>query len=244
MLDLDSRTREFEQGTQILALTQSVRPANWWAVKTAVSGVPIALAMLALGFVNRWALATMVGFVSPAMGTPALETRGVTPAVYFVLAYSIAVTAGILLRNSAVAIGATVLVYVAVLLVLGLLRPHYLSPESMLMKIPSRPGTRNPFIQAGQVAWQIGDNFVDANGDPIAVRLAECPDPIDYQQCIVDQGVVAEIIEYQTPDSLIWRACRDSHEWKSGPILRADESEMVRSPAHRTAPNCMENTPR
>ena len=111
--------REFEQGTQILALTQSVGPVKWWAVKTAVAGAPIALALLALGFVNRWAMAPMVGFVAPAMGTPGFETRGVTPAAYFLLAFSIAVTAGILLRNTAAAVGATVLAYVAVVLVFG-----------------------------------------------------------------------------------------------------------------------------
>ena len=191
--------REFEQGTQILALTQSVRPVQWWAVKTAVAGIPVALAMLALGFVNRWAMAPMVGFVSSAMGTPGFETRGVTPSVYFVLAYSIAVTAGILLRNTAAAVGSTVLVFVAIVLMLGVFRPNYLSPETAVMSIPADAGDQDPFV-AGAVAWQVDGYVVNASGERITVRTAECPAPTDYQQCMVDQGAVAEIIEYQTPD--------------------------------------------
>ena len=100
--------REYEQGTQILALTQSVGPVRWWATKTAVAGAPVALALLALGFVNTWAMQPMAAFVARPMITPGFETRGLTPFAYFVLAFAIAVTVGILVRNTAAAIGATI----------------------------------------------------------------------------------------------------------------------------------------
>ena len=67
------------------------------------------------------------------------------------------------------------------------------------MAIPAEAGDQEP-VAAGEVAWLIDSYVVNANGDRMTVRIGECPDPTDYQQCIVDQGAVAEILEYQTPD--------------------------------------------
>ncbi|MEP6562438.1 MAG: hypothetical protein ABJD68_15350, partial [Nakamurella sp.] len=120
------------------ALTQSVGLVRWWAVRIVFAGAPVATAMLALGSVNRWALAPIVDSIGWEMEPPGFETRGITPAAYFVLAFSIAVTAGILWRNTAAAIGSAIVIYIAFLLVLSFVRPHYMTPLQLNSAHPSR----------------------------------------------------------------------------------------------------------
>jgi hypothetical protein len=121
--------------------------SRWWATKTAVAGAPIALAMLALGFVNTWAMQPMAAFVARPMITPGFETRGITPFAYFVLAFAIAVTVGILVRNTAAAIGATIAHYIAGLLVLGF-RPTYLAPVDLVEAYPPADTIAEPWTPA------------------------------------------------------------------------------------------------
>jgi hypothetical protein len=192
--------REYEQGTQILALTKSVGPLRWWATKTVVAGVPPALALLALGLVNTWAMQPMAAFVARSMITPGFETRGITPTAYFILAFAVAVTAGILLRNTAAAIGTSIAVYVACLLVLGFFRPNYLTPVDFVDPLPNVAGVGAQAPGNAAAAWEIDNFFMNAAGDPVTVRFDECGDPSSYQQCALDQGVTAEVIRYQPAD--------------------------------------------
>jgi hypothetical protein len=189
-----------KQGTQILVLTQSVGPLRRWATKTVVAGVPPALALLALGLVNTWAMQPTAAFVARSMITPVFETRGITPAAYFILAFAVAVTAGILLRNTAAAIGTSIAVYVACLLVLGFLRPNYLTPVDFVDPLPNVAGVGAQAPGNAADAWEIDNFFVNAVGDPVTVRFDECGDPPSYQQCAFDQGVTAEVIRYQSAD--------------------------------------------
>ena len=62
-------------------------------------------------------------------------------------------TVGILVRNTAAAIGATIALYIACLLVLGFVRPSYLAPVDMVEPYPPAAGTAEP-MDAGFVdAW-------------------------------------------------------------------------------------------
>jgi len=192
--------REYEQGTQILALTQSVGPVRWWATKTAVAGVPVALALLALGFVNTWAMQPMAALVARPMLTPGFETRGITPAAYFVLAFAIAVTVGILVRNTAAAIGATIAVYIACLLVLGFFRPNYLTPVQWVEPYPPAAGAAEPMDADFIDAWVVDEYLVDASGTAVVLSAGDCTDPRDYAQCLIEQGVTGYYYGYQPGD--------------------------------------------
>jgi hypothetical protein len=192
--------REYEQGTQILPLTQSVGPVRWWATKTAVAGVPVALALLALRLVNSWAMRPMAGFVARPLMMPGFETRGITPAGYFVLAFAVAVTAGIPLRNTGAAIGTSIAVYVACLLVLGFFRPNYLTPAELVDPLPNVAGIADQPPANAAAGWEVDNFFVNAAGDQVTVRFDECGAPTSYQQCALDQGVTGEVIRYQSAD--------------------------------------------
>ena len=192
--------REYEQGTQILALTQSVGPVRWWATKTAVAGAPVALALLALGFVNTWAMQPMAAFVARPMITPGFETRGLTPSAYFVLAFAIAVTVGILVRNTAAAIGATIGLYIACLLVLGFLRPSYLAPVDLVEAFPPVTGTAEPMDANFIDAWVVDEYFVDASGNEVTLGTGECSDSRNAMPCLIEHGVAGYLYRYQPVD--------------------------------------------
>lgn len=193
--------REYEQGTQILSLTQSVGPVKWWASKTAVAGLPVAAGLLALGLINEWAMDPMSSFAARHLLTPGFQTRGITPAAYFILAFAIAVTAGIVLRNTAAAIGLTVAIYVVFLLFFGFARPHFATPEQFRDDFPE--ASSQPASDAGD-SWQLDYYYVNAADEQVAPRTNGCPAEIGYEQCLVQQGVVGLVIEYQPADRF-WR---------------------------------------
>jgi len=194
--------REYEQGTQILSLTQSVGTANWWASKTAVAGLPVAVGLLVLGFINEWAMEPMSSFPAKHLLTPGFQTRGITPAAYFILAFAIAVTAGIVLRNTAAAIGSTAAIYLLLLLLLGLARPYYAAPELSREPVPAASGSR----PAGDVggSWQLDYFYVNSAGEQVTPRINDCPADPDHEQCLVQQGVTGLVMEYH-PAKRFWR---------------------------------------
>jgi len=193
--------REYEQGTQILSLTQSVGPVKWWAVKTVVAALPVVAGLFVLGLINEWAMNPMSSFAAKHLLTPGFQTRGITPAAYFILAFAIAATAGIVLRNTAAAIGLTVAIYVVLLLLLGVARPHYATPEQFRDSVPASGS--QPASDADD-SWQLDYYYVNASGEKVSPRTDGCQAEDGYQQCLVQQGVVGAVIQYQPADRF-WR---------------------------------------
>lgn len=92
--------RDFEQGTHLLGLTQSISRLRWWAVKVAVVGLPTVAAMFALGMVSKWAFEPLYYVTRGSLLTPAFETQGPVLGAYTALAFALGATAGLLLRNT------------------------------------------------------------------------------------------------------------------------------------------------
>jgi hypothetical protein len=137
--------------------------------------------------------------------TPGFQSRGITPAAYFLLPFAIAVAAGIVLRNTASAIGLTVAIYVAFLLLFGFARLHYAVPEQFRQTIPAAASAQ-PATSAGDW-WQLdhyyGDAYyADAAGAEVKPRTDDCPTEAGYEQCLAQQGVVGLLIDYQPADRL------------------------------------------
>jgi len=132
---------------------------------------------------------------------PGFQTRGVTPAAYFILAFAIAVTVGIVLRNTAAAIGLTVAIYVVLLLLLGLARPHYAMPEQFRDSVPASGG--QPANDADD-SWQLDYYYLNATDEKVSPRTDGCQAEDGYQQCLVRQGVVGAVMQYQPADRF-WR---------------------------------------
>lgn len=73
--------REYENGTQVLALSQSVSVVRWWSTKFAIAALPVALGMLIVGVVSYIAFSGTSGVASFDIITPGFETRGLVPCV-------------------------------------------------------------------------------------------------------------------------------------------------------------------
>ena len=111
--------REFEQGTHVFALSQSVGRTRWWAVKVLVAGLPVILAVVGLGLISTWGMSPLSCVTHGRMTTPGFETQGVVVGAYAAVAFAIAATIGTLSRNTVVAMAGTVALYLLLLVGVG-----------------------------------------------------------------------------------------------------------------------------
>jgi uncharacterized membrane protein len=108
--------REFEQGTHVLAFTQSVSRTRWMATKFVVVALPAVLFVAALQLLVRsWVNAA--GKLGPLVGGPfyftTFDAQGVSPVVYTIFAFTLGAFVGALFRRTLVAITVTLGVFVA-----------------------------------------------------------------------------------------------------------------------------------
>jgi hypothetical protein len=192
--------REFEQGTHLFSLTQGVSRRRWWFSKIAVGGLPLTGAMLGLGLLTTWALQPLRPVTYGRLTTPGFESQGLVIGAYFLLAFAVGATAGLLLRNTLAAMAITLAAYLAVLIVLGnAARPHYLPTEHIAAPIPS--GAADLTSQPGGLpddAWIRGTTYVSADGAPVKGTGAACATVTDYSGCLIAHGVTAESIDYHS----------------------------------------------
>ncbi|MFC7484993.1 transporter [Luedemannella flava] len=131
--------RELESGTWQLAWTQSVPRARWLAVKLAALG--------ALTVALNAAFAALVGWYRQPFDLfgrfliDGFDVSGIAPLGYGLFAFALATAAGALLRRSLPALGAALVVFVAVrVAVAGWVRPHYRAPVTLVEDIPAGSG--------------------------------------------------------------------------------------------------------
>jgi hypothetical protein len=122
--------RELETGTHRLAWNQSVTRTRWLATKLAIVG---AAAAATVGLLS-WAVTSWAHYIDQAAGdriTPGLfAARGIVPIGYALFAFTLGVTAGMLIRRSVPAMAATLAIYsAAVISMQEWIRAH-LTPAS------------------------------------------------------------------------------------------------------------------
>jgi hypothetical protein len=130
-------TREVEAGTFRLAWNQSVTRTRWMMVKLGLIGVAaMATAGLLSLMVTWWA-----GPIDRAGGFPVslgqlsrfspqlFDARGIAPAGYAAFAFTLGVTAGVLIRRTLPAMAVTLALFAAVqIMVPNWARPHLIAP--------------------------------------------------------------------------------------------------------------------
>jgi hypothetical protein len=223
-------SREYETGTRDVVWQQSIPRRRWLAVKLGIVGlVAVTVATVATAVVGWWAAPldatafTGLNQLSP----PLFTARGFVPAGYAALAFTIGVTAGLLLRRAAPAMAVTFVVFLAFHIAMPLLvRPHYAEPlryETAVtaenMNYIGEPGPDG--LLHGAIVdvmmpdvWVLSNGVVDSAGttvDGLPAWAAECatPDRPDQEpaqlQCLQRLGAEGyrQAVTYH-PGSRFW----------------------------------------
>jgi hypothetical protein len=133
-------TRELDAGTFPLAWNQSVTRTRWMAVKLGLIGLAAMLTAGLLSLMATWwgspierasqLAVSRNGSSSINWFVPVLfAAHGVAPIGYAVFAFTLGVTAGVLIRHTVPAMAATLAVYAGVQIAVPLwIRPHLMAP--------------------------------------------------------------------------------------------------------------------
>jgi hypothetical protein len=120
-------SREFENGTHLLAWSQSITRGRWAWIKLGLIGAAV--------LVSAAGLATLVGWWHSPLDVAgydgqwaAFDVDGLAPIAYAVFALALGTLAGLVVRRTIPAMALTLFVFAGVRLLLAQLRPHLLSP--------------------------------------------------------------------------------------------------------------------
>ena len=186
--------REFEQRTHVLALTQSVGRRRWWATKVTVAGVPLLAGLLGLGFLQQWCDATTWFTGRAALDDGTFQVRSIVPAAFGLLAFAIAVTAGLFIRSVTAALVAALVVAGAGVIVMAFpLRPHLLPATRLatpITEVQPAPGAVTVYNDAMRGSWFLGSGTLDASGHVVQFDQNRCTLPPAPQ----DQGATTVTI--------------------------------------------------
>jgi ABC-type transport system involved in multi-copper enzyme maturation permease subunit len=180
-------SKEYTEGTNILAWTQSVSRRKWLTIKLLWVLFATVILVGAFAALDTWWSKTpntinMSRFNSGLM----FDSQGIVPAALGLFAVSYGIMFGAWFRKIMIAVGLTLGVFIAVAIIIvpNFVRSHYMSPISVTA--PMGPGTLETKIPND--AWATSRNIVDKNGQSFnSFNLANMP-----QQCqqIIQQSQV------------------------------------------------------
>jgi hypothetical protein len=190
--------QELESGTYRTVCTQSVTRLRWFAAKLLV---PVALTVVISGTIA----AAMTWWWQPAgdlLGAwfPWYQWYpydGIGPVVVglSVLSLLIGVTAGLILRRTVLAMGATVVLGAGAMYLLESVRGHLL--PTTLATVQHTTGSAAP-----SDAWVLAEGPVNATGQRVP-DLLSCYAADDYSKCLVQHGRTGRWAEFH-PASHLW----------------------------------------
>lgn len=154
--------RETEQGTNVLAWTQTVTRRRWLLGKIAMAMTAAALISATTSVLVTWWSRTLNRLDGDRFQGVQFDTQNVTPVAFTLFAVALGIGMGALFRRTLPAIAATVGGYVAVRLLVAIyLRPSYLhassSASAASVRAPIPPGS-----------WTLSSNLVDPAGHVVA----------------------------------------------------------------------------
>lgn len=168
--------REFEAGTYRLAWTQGVSRARWLATKLGLVGLAGMAASGLLSLMASWWFAPIDKVNQNQFNPPVFDERGLAPIGYAAFAFVLGVTAGVLIRLTLPAVGATLVGFVAVRLALILwVFPNLIAPSLASLPVSANsslgfgPGPAGiTFVADGTMtipnAWVLSYQLVDKAG--------------------------------------------------------------------------------
>ncbi|GAA2357529.1 hypothetical protein GCM10009854_39960 [Saccharopolyspora halophila] len=190
--------RELENGTDVLAFTQSVSRFRWMATKTLMVLVPSLIAVLAMQWlVNGWvAGAGMLGPLrAGTFSFPIVDTTGPMPTAHLLFSFALGALLGAVLRRSVLAMALTL----GGLLVLRLTVSNYAEKALPHTRLTSSdaftPAMRAADVSAPDVKVT-GAGYLGPDGRPAelslnAMRACANQGGQTHVACFERQGIVA-----------------------------------------------------
>jgi hypothetical protein len=194
--------RELEQGTHVLAFTQSVSRTRWMVSKTAVSAGPAIIVLVVLQLlVAGWMSAA--GRLGPLATGPyvysTFGTSSLAPVSYLLFTFALGMFVGVVSRRTLVAMTVTLVAFV-VLRALGNSLKEFLVPAQ---RIVSDDPTVAETADRGALVVQSG--FLDAQGAVLPASAADgisacgakgnAPDVGDLATCYRRQGLAKSYVD-------------------------------------------------
>jgi ABC-2 family transporter protein len=236
--------RELETGTSALAWNQSITRTRWLAVKLTLTGLAAMAVTEGLSLMQAWWAAPIgravghgAGGTNLAMGrfsSLVFATHGITPLGYAAFAFTLGVTAGVLIRRTVPAMAVTLAIFAVIQIAMPLwIRPHLFPARHSVIPVTSLEsislqqgglngsrfnlGAENLPGQPG--AWLLSSGAVNAAGQATSTSPAACTtqsmqNVSAFMDCLASHGI-REAVSYQ-PASRYW-----SFQWTETAIYLA-----------------------
>jgi ABC-type transport system involved in multi-copper enzyme maturation permease subunit len=208
--------RELEQGTHVLAFTQSVSRTRWMLSKLVVALVPALIVLVALQYmVSSWltAAGTMGPRSSGAFSALNFGTEHVSPVAYTLFAFALGTFVGVVSRRTLVAMTTGLGVFVVVRFALAELVNRLIPTQ----RVEESPGKDLSVHNDGSLVIETG--WADASGRPVPgdrvnALVQSCKStpqgtgtPESQQAflaCLPKSGLVKQYAHY-IPESQAWQ---------------------------------------
>ncbi len=193
--------REYEQGTQRLAWTQSITRLRWLLVKLGVLlAIVLALSAVLIAIMTWWNQS--FDFLNGRFPATSFDFEGIVPLGYAAFSFAMGTLAGAIARRSIPAVAATIVSYVPIrLFVDQSLRQNYMSPLQATFAFDATTNAPSRFD------WLLEQHVVDQHGQPVSgfVVFTTCRlsgTKSVFMQCVANHGWLNQVI-YQ-PASRFW----------------------------------------
>jgi ABC-2 family transporter protein len=190
--------REYEQGTDVLAWTQTVSRRRWLAVKLTAFIAAAIVAAISFSLLFGWwfgpfsQLAIHGG--QSRIQPNVFDVQGIVPIGYTLFAFALGTAAGALIRRTVPAMAITAGGFLAARISIQILRGHLLTPLRSVHALVSPTGSVSlgtPLV--GPQNWVIESNIVDRSGHAVSEQavLQTCRailSPRGIAHCITSHG--------------------------------------------------------
>jgi hypothetical protein len=197
-------SREYENRTHLFSWSQDVSPRRWLAGKVAVLAAVAVVLAAALSLVAQ----NMVhAFSYNPFSNAAFEASPFLQIAYTLCGFALGLAFSALFRQTLLAMGATLVVFVGLRGFLAVfVRPYYVQPDHSF-RAWDPPGV--PYVpQVPPDGWNIDSGYGDAWGNPV-----ELPSNIGYDcsragsaeaqtECLKSHGVAGHFATYHPPQRL------------------------------------------
>jgi hypothetical protein len=172
-------TRELEPGTHRLAWTQGVTRTRWLVVNLVVIGLAAMAAAGLFSLLVTWSAspidAVNMNWLQPAV----FSERGIVPVGYAAFAFTLGVTAGMLIRRTVPAMAVTLAIFTATAFAMRAVRQYLIAPNHLIAPITAlasasitmSPGGTGQMSVTGAVdlpgAWILGNDVINAAGHAV-----------------------------------------------------------------------------